>query len=113
MSVQFNTTGARATYFSKPADTNAATIYTNSNVKFATLQAVNIAATGAASATVWVNNGSTDYLVLDAKSISANTTETYTFGNPVLQDGWSIKVKTSSANNITFTATVAEETGRV
>ena len=110
MAVQFNAAARRITYYSKPSDTNAATVYTApENILAVTLEAVNIAATGAADATVWLNDGSTDYLSLDAKSVSANTTEKYDFGNPVLESGHAIKVKTSSANNLTFTVTIAEE----
>lgn len=111
MAVSFNSTGNRQTYFAKPADTNAATVYTvGTNVVSATLEAVNMAATGAAAATVWINDGSTDYLLTDALSVGANTTDTREFGNPVLRAGYSVKVKTSSANNLTFAVTIAEET---
>lgn len=110
MAVSFNSAARRITFFSKPSDTSAATIYTAPTyILSTTMEAVNIAATGAADATVWLNDGSTDYLLLDAKSLKANTTEEYDFGNPVLEPGYAIKVKTSSANNLTFTVTIAEE----
>jgi hypothetical protein len=110
MSIQISQTGTRQTFFSKPSDTNAATVYTaSSGVVRAVLESVNIAATGAANATVWLNDGSTDWLLLDAKTLSANTNNVEIFGEPVLRSGHSIKVKTSSANNLTFTVTLIEE----
>lgn len=113
MPAQFNASASRQTFFSAPANTNAATIYSASQVRAATLEAISIATTGAANVTVWLNNGTTDYLLLDAYVMAANTQVLHTFGNPVLRSGWAVKVKTSSANNATFVATVAEETGRL
>lgn len=113
MSAIFTASASRQTFFSKPADTNAATIYTASEVRSATLEAMNIATTGASDVTVWLNNGTTDYLLLDAFVMAANTQLLHTFGNPVMRDGWSVKVKTSNADDATFTLTVAEETGRL
>lgn len=113
MAVQFNASASRQTFFSKPADTNAATIYTANEVRSSTLEAINIATTGASNVTVWLNNGTTDYLLLDALVMGANEQVVYTFGNPVMRDGWSVKVKTSNADDATFTLTVAEETGRL
>lgn len=110
MSVNFNIQANRQTFFSAPANTSAATIYTRpTGADTVTLLDMNIAASGAASATVWLNDGTTDRLLLDTKAVSANTTELYNFGRPIVPTGGSIKVRTSSANNLTFTVTVAEE----
>lgn len=110
MSIQLNQTASRQTFFSAPANTSAATVYTAPTAVARTvLESVNIAASSAANATVWLNDGSTDYLLLDTKAVSANTSEVYTFGNPVIVAGGSIKVRTSSANNLTFTVTIIEE----
>ena len=111
MSVSFNASAQRQTFFSKPANTNAATIYTCNNVRSATFEAINIATTGASNVTVWVNNGSTDYLLLDAYAMASYDQVLHTFGHPVMRDGWTVKVKTSNADDPTFVLTVAEETG--
>ena len=108
MSVVFNSTASRQTFFSKPATTNATTIYTATNVKTATLEAINIATTGASDVTVWIGNG-TDYLLLDAYPMPANSQVLHSFGDPVLLDTWTVKVKTSNADDATFTLTMAEE----
>lgn len=105
------TQGSQArTIASKPSDTNAATIYAPGTGATGVLKYMNIAATSAASATVWWNDGSTDYLLLDAYSLPANTSVAFVFGEPVIRgdDSAVLKVKTSSANNITFTARIDE-----
>lgn len=111
MPVAFNTAAKRVTKFSKPANTSAATIYTApTGIVSATLEAVNICSGGTgAAATVVMNDGSTDYPLLSAKAISANTTETYEFGNPVMLAGYTVKVTDGTGNILTFTATIAEQ----
>jgi hypothetical protein len=110
MTVSFNLSGNIQTAYSKPADTNYATIYTvPDGVRRVVLVGMNIAVTGASSVTVAYNNGSTDVLLIDALSMSANTFRTDDFGNVTLQEGWSVKVKTSNADDTTFVLTYAEE----
>lgn len=106
--------GQAVTKFAKPADTNAATIYTVPGAPArARLVGLNISGdVTSGAATVWINDGSTDWLVLDAKAISANTTEVYDFGHPILSAGHSVKVKTSAASKITFALTVSEMLSR-
>lgn len=111
MSVSFNATGKRVTRFAKPTTTAASTIYTApAGVVSATLEGVVIAsgATGD-SATVIINDGSTDWHLLSAEAITANTTETYEFANPVLGPGHAVKVVAGAGNILTFTVTVAEQ----
>lgn len=112
MSVDQDLQGSRQTFFSAPTTTSAATIYSvPTGVKSAVVVGLNIAATsGGAAATAWINNGTTDFPVLDAKSVSANTSELYTFGNPALKTGWSFKVKDGTGSKLTFTLTIVEET---
>lgn len=110
MSVSFNVQGNIQTAYSKPADTNYATIYTvPTGAHRAVLLGMNIAVTGASSVTVAYNNGSTDVLLIDALSMAANTFRTDDFGNIALQEGWTVKVKTSNADDTTFVLTYAEE----
>ena len=110
MSVTFLNNGNIQTVWSAPSGTSAVTAYTRpAGVDRVTVLGVNIAASSAASATVWINDGTTDRLLLDTKAVSANTSELYEFGNPIVPPGGSIKVRTSSANNLTFTITLAEE----
>jgi ribosomal protein S27E len=110
MTVSFNLSGNIQTVFSKPADTNYATIYTvPDGVRRVVLVGMNIACTGASNVTVAYNNGSTDVLLIDALVMSANTFRTDDFGNIALQEGWLVKVKTSNADDATFTLTIAEE----
>jgi hypothetical protein len=110
MSVTFQIPGNIQTAHSKPADTNYATIYTvPTEVKRAIIVGMNIAVTGASSVTVAYNNGTTDVLLLDALSMSANTTQLFDFGNVALQEDWLVKVKTSNADDTTFVLTYAEE----
>lgn len=111
MSVSFNATGSRRTLFAAPTDTNAVTVYTmptgqNGTV---TLEKVVICsgATGA-NATVAIRRASVDYPLVSTTAITANTTEEYDFGNPVLNAGDSIKVTASAGNILTFTVTIAE-----
>lgn len=112
MSVTFTKTAPRQTYFSKPADTNAATVFTSA-AEAVTVESLNIATTLAANVTVWIYNGTTDYLQLDAYAMGANANALFTFGNPVLRSTWAVKVMTSNADDATFTLTVAEETSRM
>jgi O-glycosyl hydrolase len=111
MPVSFDSNGSRQTFFSRPANTTANTVYTCALGvgDTATLEAVNIATTGASNVTVWINNGTTDYLQMDAVVMAANTQVLHTFGNPVLRDGWSVKVMTSNADDATFTVVMAEQ----
>jgi hypothetical protein len=108
MSATIFSNATRTTRFAKPADTNAATMYTVESLPRAHLDSLNIASTGAASYTVWINDGTTDYLLADAISLGANARVDLDFGQPVLLEGWSVKVKTSSANNLTFALQIAE-----
>jgi hypothetical protein len=110
MSVSFNLSSNIQTKHSKPSDTNYATIYTvEGGAQRATMLAMNIAVTGASAVTVAYNNGSTDVLLMDAVSKSANTSEKHDFGPISLLEGWSVKVKTSNADDTTFVLTYAEE----
>jgi hypothetical protein len=110
MAVSFNVQGNIQTAHSKPADTNYATIYTvPTGAHRSLLLGMNIAVEGASSVTVAYNNGSTDVLLVPAKSMAANTYETADFGNVALQEGWLVKVKTSNADDATFVLTYAEE----
>lgn len=111
MSVNADFPGNWQVLFSAPTTTTAATIYSvPTGVKSARIVGLNISATtGGAAATVWLNNGTTDYPLLDAKAITANTAEKYDFGYPALKTGWSVKVKDGTGSKLTFTLTVAEE----
>jgi hypothetical protein len=108
MSAEIQSNATRTTRFLKPASTGAETIYTVASMPRAHIDGLNIASTGAASYTVWINDGTTDYLLADAISLGANARVDLSFGQPVLLEGWSVKVKTSSANNLTFALTMAE-----
>lgn len=93
----------------KPANTSAAAIYTvPTGVSRAQLIGMNIAALAAANASVFLNDGSTDYELVPTFAMGANTFRSETFGYPVLLAGYSLKVQTSSANNMSFYATVRE-----
>lgn len=98
----------RTTRFAKPADTNAATMYTVTSIPRAALDHMNIASTGAAAYTVWMNDGTTDHLLADAVSLGANSRVDLDFGEIPMLEGWAVKVKTSSANNLTFVLVIAE-----
>lgn len=101
--------GIDTTHFAKPADTNAATIYSvPTGVSSAKLMGMNIAANAASNVTVAINNGTTDYQLLWTYALGANTSREDDFGGPVLQAGWSLKVTTSNANNASFVATIRE-----
>lgn len=109
MSVRFNATGRRRTSFKAPADTTAVSFTAVTEVTV--LEALTISATtGGAAASVWINDGADDWPLMDAVALSANTTQTYDFGNPVLQSGWSLKVKDGTGAKLTFTATFATQT---
>jgi len=102
--------GKPSTYVAKPADTNAATLYSvPTGVAQAQLVGINTAVNGAANITVAVNNGSADYQLLWTYAMSANTQRRDTFGHPVLQAGWSLKVTTSNADDAAFVATIIEQ----
>jgi hypothetical protein len=110
MAVSLNIQTNIQTAHSKPADTNYATIYTvPTGAQRSIMLGMNIAITGASSVTVAYNNGSTDVLLMDAVSKSANTSELHDFGPIALQPGWLVKVKTSNADDTTFVLTYAEE----
>ena len=109
MSVQFQKVGNRQTFHSKPSDGSATTVYTASNVR-ATLSSVNISCHTAGNATVIINDGSTDFTVLDGYVMSVNTSELFTFGSLVLEDGHSVKVQSNTGDYFTYTVTIEEET---
>ena len=102
------TNATRTTRFSKPADTNFATPYTVTTIPRAGLDGLNIASGAAAAYTVAINDGTTDYLLADAVALGANSRIDMDFGQPVLLDGWAIKVKSSVPNALTFTLTISE-----
>jgi len=104
-----NNAGKDSTHVAKPADTNAATIYSvPTGVARAQLLGMNIVNNGAANVTVSINNGSADYQLLWSFSLPANEQRLDTFGNPVMQSGWSLKVQTSNADDTSFVATIRE-----
>jgi len=104
-----NSPGIDSTYVAKPADTNAAAIYTvPTGVARAQLIGITSAANGASNITISINDGSADYQMLWTYALGANTSRTDNFGYPVMQAGWSLKVTTSNANNASFVATVRE-----
>lgn len=105
----YNERGNRQTEHSKPSDTSATTVYTATNVT-ATIESVSISCHNAGTATIIINDGSTDWTVLDQYAMSANTSEFFTFGKPELLDGHSIKVQSSTANYFTYSVTYIEET---
>jgi hypothetical protein len=109
MSVSFNATARRRTAFKAPANTTAVSF--DAVDEITTLESLVICATtSGAAASVWINDGTTDWPLLDAKAIAANTTETYDFGNPVLEKTWALKVKDGTGAKLTFTATFATQT---
>jgi hypothetical protein len=109
MPAMFNARGNRQTYPSKPSGTSAVTIYTCANVRSSTLEAINIATKQAVIVSVIVNDGTTDYDLFPAVSLPANIQLLHHFGNVVLLKGWSVKVQTSVASQVSFVLTVAEE----
>lgn len=110
MNAEFLFPGTWQVFFTKPANTTSNTIYTvQASVKSSRIVGMNIATTGASNVTVWLNNGSTDYLLLDAYVMAANTKITENFGHPALKAGWAVKVMTNNADDTTFMLTVAEE----
>lgn len=111
MSVEVNISGPRVTKFSTPGDTNYATIYTCLGAQ-ATLIGIVISPLGTANATIAINDGSTDHVLLNARGMTSGNSENWSFANIGLKNGWSIKVKSSVASTITFAAIIAEETGR-
>ena len=110
MNAEFLFPGTWQTFFSKPAVITAVTMYTvPASVKSARFVSMNIATTLASNVTVWLNDGSTDRLLLDALAMGANAQRADTFGHPELKAGWSVKVMTSNADDASFTLTVAEQ----
>lgn len=109
MSAAFSKTGQRKTIFSAPANTSETSAHTvPSGGVGEVLQGINIAVGTAANISVRVNDGSTDWYLLDTYSQAANTTETYTFGEVFLEPGWIVKVTTSTANEAVFAITVEQ-----
>ena len=109
MSVQFQAVANRQTFLSKPADTSATTVYTVSNVT-ATLEAVSVTCHTTGNFDVTINDGSTDFVIADGITMSAGDDPLLlTFGNPVLFDGYSIKVTSSTGDYFTFAVTIAEQ----
>lgn len=101
--------GVPGIYFSKPSDTSLTTAYTQAIPGIAYLSWVNIAAVGGADATVIVNDGSTDYEILSAKTLTADDREFIEFRDPLpLLNGYTVKVKTTTGNNLVFTLLVSD-----
>lgn len=95
--------------FSTPDDTALTTVYTHAFDGIAFLLSVNIAAIGAADATLIINDGSTDYEILSAKSLAADAREFIEWrdGFP-LREGDMIKVQSSVADDLVFSLVVNE-----
>lgn len=112
--VSFNFIGKRYTKIAKPANTTAVELYVSpSGGKGSTLLGVAISAGGTgAAASVIINDGSTDWYLLNGKAVTANTTEIYDFGTPILDPGYKLKVVDGTGNLLTFTATFGEIVSR-
>ncbi len=102
--------GQPNTIFSAPSDTSLTTVYTQLLPDgYAFLQSVNIAAVAGADATLIVNDGTTDYEILSAKTLSADDREFLEWqdGLPLRED-YIIKVKSSVGDALVFTLVINE-----
>lgn len=111
MSVEVVISGQRVNKFVRPADIVANTLYTVAGQQ-ATLIGLIIAPEATANVTVWWNDGVADRILINARTMASGNTETWSFCNLGLKNGQSLKVMTSVANTVSFTAVIAEEQSR-
>lgn len=98
-----NFEGQAVTEFSTPANTSLTTVYTVSKGQF-TLKSIRItSSTTGADASVVINDGSTDHYIYNATAIAANDVLMEDDIGYILREGYIVKVKTSLANELTFT----------
>jgi hypothetical protein len=88
----------------KPADTNYATIYTSGD-GYSVISSVIIAWNDPANATVAWYDGTTDWVIADAIPGAAGHVAILDLKGFLLPAGKLLKVKTSDADEITFTVT--------
>lgn len=87
----------------KPANTNYATLYTAGN-GYAVVSSIIIAANDVATATVAWNDGTTDWVIVDAIPMAAGHTTVIDLKGFLLPKTALLKAKSSVASKITFTA---------
>lgn len=90
--------------FATPADTNYATMITTSGNTL--VSSIIVTWIGGADATLAIHDGTTDHVILSAKTGSADEYLVLEPTGLILPSGYALKAKTSSANQITFTANV-------
>lgn len=97
--------------FTAPATTSLTTAWTQGQAK-ALLYSVNIAAVAGADATVILNDGTTDYELLSAKTLAADARELLEWDKGIfLYSGFTLKVKSTVNNALVFVVTIEELTG--
>lgn len=108
MAVLFSTPGQSGTDFYVCSGATAEAAFEVVGQLMVKLEAIHIAAEGSANVTIEINDGTTDFTIQPTKAYSSGDRETLEFGNPVLRDGYSIKVTDSSSGNVTFAITYTE-----
>lgn len=95
-------------YFRTPSDTNYAQLFptTGTASSNALVSSVIVTWIGGGDATIAINDGTTDHVILSAKTGSADDYLIFEPTGMILPQGYVLKVKTSAANQITFTANV-------
>lgn len=102
-------TGTRRIVSSTPSDTNEATLYTapsGPNNALVQIWITNLTAS-AANATVKWGDGSTDYSLIDTKSMAARDYHKVDCLIPMRQ-GYAVKITSGTGSALTFTIVVTE-----
>ncbi len=99
--------GSPETWAKSLPDTNTYTIATGSDARSFRLESVLAAcATGGSSFSLWINDGTTDIYLFNAKPIAAN--DSLQVEHPVvIKPGWSLRCKDHTGAKISVTAVLA------
>lgn len=108
-----NVSGSRRLVGLAPANTSEATMLTagDENPNIVGLIIANTTGSAAVATVKW-GDGSTDYPILSAYSIAANTSYFQDLLLP-LRSGYTIKVTSGTSNALTFTLVVVDFAGRL
>ena len=71
-----------------------------------TLESLMVSANGAATFSLWLNDGTTDYYIYRAKSVAANDVLFLQNHNIIIPEGWTLKCRAGTANSLDVTGTL-------
>lgn len=101
--------GQRVLKPKKLTTTNATTIATPSEKKILTIESITISTAGTGgSISLYVNDGTTDYYIMNALPLGARALYTVTDAHIPLRSGWTLKALASAANQFDILAVLIQ-----